>query len=72
MDSSSNLRARAFLPLKMLENGAKRRRMQTILRATLLLFTEYQQDEIVCSQSHLHGPSYRYHYGWPPAQLCHG
>ena len=39
MDSSSNLRARAFVLLKMLENGAKRRRMQTVLKATLLLAT---------------------------------
>ena len=39
MDSSSNLRARAFVLLKMLENGVKRRRMQTVLEATLLLAT---------------------------------
>ena len=42
MDSGSNLRARAFLLLKMLKTCAKRRtriRMQTVLKATLLQVT---------------------------------
>ena len=39
MDSGSNLRAKAFLLLKILENSEKRRRMQTVLKATLLLAT---------------------------------